>query len=110
MTSRTCSIEDCGVRVYARGWCRRHYARNWRNGHPTAAPTRRDRVPQIELAGRRFSDLVAEKWQPDKGRWSCRCDCGRTRLVRGSRLTSGHVRSCGHHHAACGRPGPAPRG
>ncbi|MDH3045346.1 hypothetical protein [Gordonia alkanivorans] len=110
MTARVCSVKACGVGVYARGWCRRHYARNWRNGHPTAVPVRRVRAPHEDLTGRRFSDLVAESWDQERQRWRCRCDCGGTRLVRGYRLTAGAVRSCGHHHAGRPRTGPDARG
>jgi hypothetical protein len=31
---RTCSVEDCGLRVMARGWCRKHYERWSRTGDP----------------------------------------------------------------------------
>jgi hypothetical protein len=30
-----------------------------------------------------------------QSRWHCRCSCGETRDVRGSRLRSGETRSCG---------------
>lgn len=39
MAQRTCSIDGCGGRVHARGWCGRHY-RAWRNHGDPAAPTR----------------------------------------------------------------------
>ncbi|GAB46778.1 hypothetical protein GOTRE_181_00575 [Gordonia terrae NBRC 100016] len=104
----SCSVVDCGRPVHARGWCARHYLHNWRTGRPTATTPTTE--PWAALHGRRFGDLVAVSWDGVRRRWSCRCDCGRERLVRGSRLTSGHVRSCGFHHAASGRPGPGPRG
>ena len=34
MCDRTCSIDDCTARHYARGWCRKHYNRWERNGTP----------------------------------------------------------------------------
>lgn len=34
----TCSIEDCGSRVLARGWCQRHYARWYRHGTTELRP------------------------------------------------------------------------
>jgi hypothetical protein len=33
---KTCSIPECGRRVTARGWCKRHYYAWKRNGDPTA--------------------------------------------------------------------------
>jgi hypothetical protein len=44
MAERTCSIEDCGVAVYARGWCNRHYQRWRRHGDPSV-----DRTPARTL-------------------------------------------------------------
>ena len=32
-----CSVEDCGNKRYARGFCTKHYARLLRNGHPEAS-------------------------------------------------------------------------
>ena len=32
MTERTCSIEGCGRKHFARGWCYRHYSRWWSTG------------------------------------------------------------------------------
>lgn len=34
MTERTCDIADCEGRVVARGYCRKHYTRWYRNGDP----------------------------------------------------------------------------
>lgn len=34
MSKRTCSIKGCGTAHYAKGWCRSHYQRWWRNGDP----------------------------------------------------------------------------
>lgn len=44
MTDRTCSIEGCGKKHYARGWCRRHYNRWHRHGDPLAPPQTPKRV------------------------------------------------------------------
>lgn len=32
----TCAIGDCGLKVFARGWCSKHYTRWRRNGDPLA--------------------------------------------------------------------------
>ena len=34
MSKRTCSIEGCGKRYRARGWCSTHYSRWYTNGDP----------------------------------------------------------------------------
>ena len=31
-----CSIAGCGRPIHTRGWCKRHYIRWWRHGHPEA--------------------------------------------------------------------------
>lgn len=60
--------------------------------------------PLIDLTGRRFGRLTVvrragtyyppaiEGQQPT---WECLCDCGNTKIVRRSGLTSGQTRSCG---------------
>ena len=54
---------------------------------------------KYNLKGRRFGRLtVIEEVGHDKYRaalWKCQCDCGNTRIVRGSNLRSGHTQSCG---------------
>ncbi len=55
-----------------------------------------------DLAGRRFTHLVAEEFtgMDSSGRalWLCRCDCGNTKIVPGSKLKSGDYKSCGCMH------------
>jgi len=34
MVDKICTVEGCPIQVYARGWCRKHYARWWRCGNP----------------------------------------------------------------------------
>ena len=58
--------------------------------------------PRSDLSDRRFGRLLAMQRmaQPapgsdGKARWSCRCDCGRVKIVRGAALVSGKTRSCG---------------
>ena len=63
---------------------------------------KRGRRP-IDLTGQRFYRyLVLEPAEHQPGEatlWRCRCDCGRTSIVRGSNLRSGNSKSCGE----CGR-------
>ena len=54
-----------------------------------------------DLTGQRFGMLTVLRLSPEyvsgEGRWECRCDCGQLRTFLTSRLTGGHVRSCGQH-------------
>lgn len=55
-------------------------------------------MKRIELGGRTFGHLVVLGVFDHKRqgtRWQCRCACGKLRIVRGSRLTSGRTHSCG---------------
>lgn len=53
----------------------------------------------LDLVGKRFGRLTVVEYdscnQHGKSMWNCRCECGNTCLVRGTRLTSGHTKSCG---------------
>ena len=55
--------------------------------------------PVRELTGQRFGQLTvtgpAGKSADGRLLWHCRCDCGKTIVVRGYSLTSGGTRSCG---------------
>lgn len=53
MAKRTCSIDDCGRPVFARGWCNRHYNR-WRSHGDPLTTLRRPPVdrPRIDPAVR----------------------------------------------------------
>lgn len=55
-----------------------------------------------DLTGRRFAYLVAEEFTgtDSRGRalWLCRCDCGNTRIITGSKLKVGEYKSCGCMH------------
>ena len=57
--------------------------------------------PIKDLTGQRFGMLTVLRLSPQyvsgEGLWECRCDCGQIRPFRTSRLTGGHVRSCGQH-------------
>ena len=52
---------------------------------------------RLQLAGRRFTRLVAIERLPGSGhaRWRCACDCGRETVVHATALMSENTRSCG---------------
>jgi hypothetical protein len=56
--------------------------------------------PINDLRGRRFGRLrVPRDAEPeirnDHAYWPCRCDCRRVKWIRGSKLVSGRIVSCG---------------
>lgn len=59
MTERTCSIEDCGEPLSARGLCNRHYLRACRAGDlkPTPNSGKRHRLSNLDVE-RRVADCV----------------------------------------------------
>lgn len=66
-------------------------------------------MPEVnDLRGRRFGRLRAlEEVHPirnGKAYWKCECECGLIATVRGTKLTSGAIVSCG-----CWRADPAVR-
>lgn len=48
----------------------------------------------IDITGKKFNKLVAIKYLGNS-KWECKCDCGKTAIVKGSRLTRGLTKSCG---------------
>lgn len=52
-----------------------------------------------ELIGKRFARLIVERFSYSNCRgephWLCRCDCGKSSVVRASRLKNGRTKSCG---------------
>ena len=53
---------------------------------------------QYSLLGKRFGRLlVVEQAESKSGftQWRCKCDCGKTAIVQGTRLVHGHTKSCG---------------
>lgn len=53
----------------------------------------------LDLVGKRFGRLTVVAYDSchphGKSMWQCRCECGNICVVRGTRLTSGHTKSCG---------------
>lgn len=52
----------------------------------------------LQLVGGRFGRLIVLCRSQRRGKdtyWDCECDCGAIRIVAGSKLTSGHTKSCG---------------
>ena len=52
----------------------------------------------LQLVGQHFGRLTVTSLDGFRKRnfwWRCRCVCGKTKSVRGSRLTAGTTRSCG---------------
>ncbi len=53
-----------------------------------------------DLTGKQFGRLTAVQRLPPHGKnsalmWACKCECGRTAVVRGTDLVNGHTMSCG---------------
>jgi hypothetical protein len=67
-------------------------------------PTQRQQTNQPisinDLTGQRFGMLVViaryldDFKQREGSYWKCRCDCGKTRIVRGSSLRNGQIQTC----------------
>ena len=51
----------------------------------------------INLKGRRFGRLkvIGYEYTHGKAYWSCECDCGQLKTVRGDKLLTGNTVSCG---------------
>lgn len=52
----------------------------------------------LRIEGEKFGRLTAIEYHHTENKrryWKCLCDCGNEKIVRGDRLTSGNVRSCG---------------
>lgn len=48
----------------------------------------------IDMRGRRYARLTPVAYM-GRGRWRCRCSCGRMTEANGGDIRSGHTRSCG---------------
>lgn len=65
-----------------------------------AAKTKREPTVFNDLAGQRFSCLVAREATDQRSKggqvlWLCDCDCGGTRLAKSGELRRGHTKNCG---------------
>lgn len=52
----------------------------------------------IDITGKKFGRLTVIKKSGHRGKdvtWECSCDCGKTVIVSGNDLRSGHTQSCG---------------
>lgn len=53
----------------------------------------------LELTGKRFGRLEVLKRVNNgynrQSYWLCKCDCGNTKVIRGTHLTAGKIKSCG---------------
>jgi hypothetical protein len=54
---------------------------------------------RIDMVGQRYGRLVVTAYHSTvnnkKAYWLCNCDCGQTTVVHGTKLRSGHTKSCG---------------
>jgi hypothetical protein len=56
-------------------------------------------MKRIDLAGQRFGRLIVvefsglDSWH--EANWRCRCDCGKEKVIPGSKLRLGNTKSCG---------------
>ena len=61
---------------------------------------------RIDLTGQRFGRLVVKEYVGKKKTgyfWLCKCDCGNSKAIRGTKLKSGGTKSCGCYHRSGGR-------
>lgn len=54
---------------------------------------------RLDLRGQKFGKLTVIKQLPERKNghivWECLCECGKTTVVKGVHLKSGHTKSCG---------------
>ena len=56
----------------------------------------------ISEIGNKYARLTVVERAPNKDKkamWLCLCDCGKSKVVSGTHLRTGHVSSCGCYHA-----------
>lgn len=87
---------DCGNTTVVDG-------QKLRKGHTTSCgcARRENTCRKVDIVGEKFGRLTVVKFIPKPERadyrrqWLCRCECGNLVEVNGSKLRSGHTRSCG---------------
>jgi hypothetical protein len=81
---------SCGNEVLKRSW-------DLRNGKGKTCGVTENHTSKklIDLKGKVFGELTVEEYAGNRD-WLCRCSCGKKKIVQGSRLRSGDVKSCGH--------------
>ena len=52
--------------------------------------------PKVDLTGQQFEDYIPIEYM-GKGKWLCKCKCGKTAVKLGSHLTAGLTRFCTHN-------------
>lgn len=57
----------------------------------------------VDLAGQKFGRLLILEFTPGKkygnrGKWQCKCDCGKLTMVETAHLRNGHTKSCGCYY------------
>lgn len=67
MAKRTCSIEDCGGTVRARGWCAKHYQRWHKHGSPDVVLRNADVAAECSIDG--CTKTPASRGYCDKHYW-----------------------------------------
>lgn len=48
-----------------------------------------------KFIGERFGKLIVQRWDTEKHKWECKCDCGKTTYTTKTKLKNGHTKSCG---------------
>lgn len=57
-------------------------------------------MPNLDLIGKTFGKLTVVCLERKPAHWFCRCECGETRVVRGTELVHAKAKACGRK---CGR-------
>lgn len=52
-----------------------------------------------DISGKRFGKLIAIKISDEKGKWLCRCDCGKEKTIYRCHLMTGKTKSCGCYNS-----------
>jgi hypothetical protein len=93
---KLCTVEACGNRHQARGYCQKHYKRWCKSGNTRG---------RFDLTGRVFGRLTVvgcgqKKYASGNTWWLCRCECGNMTTIISFSLcrSGGGTRSCGCLH------------